>query len=86
MLWLQTTLPFPQPKPGPLPKDRSETTMPLQVTDTDYVSPWSNGLVVKVLDSESRGPVLKTIEWFQSRLSFSSFRGQLNEYQEFVGT
>ena len=60
--------------------------MPLQVTDTDYVSPWSNDLVVKVLDSESRGPVLKTIEWFQSRLRFSSFRGQLNEYQEFVGT
>ena len=37
---------------------------------------WSNGLVVKVLDSQSRGPVIKTNGWLQGRLSLSSFRGQ----------
>ena len=29
----------PQPKPGPLPKDRSEAAMPFQVIGTDYASP-----------------------------------------------
>ena len=28
---------YPQPKPGPLPKHRSEAAMPFQVIDTDYV-------------------------------------------------
>ena len=37
---------------------------------------WSNGLVVKVLDSQSRGPVIKTTGWLQGRLSLSSFQGQ----------
>ena len=37
---------------------------------------WSNGLVVKVLDSQSRGPVIKTTGWLQGRLSLSSFRGR----------
>ena len=31
------------------------------------------GLVVKVLDSKSRGPVFKTTGWLQGRLSLSSF-------------
>ena len=34
----------------------------------------SNGLVVKALDSQSRGPVLKTTGLLQVRLSLSSFR------------
>ena len=37
------------------------------------VNLWSNGLVVKALDSQSRGPVFKTSEWLQGRLSLSSF-------------
>lgn len=36
---------------------------------------WRNHLVVKALDSLSRGPGLKTSAWFQCRLSFSSCRG-----------
>ena len=36
---------------------------------------WSNVLVGKVLDSQSRGPVFKTTAWLQGRLSLSSFRG-----------
>ena len=39
--------------------------------------PWgSNGLVVKALVSQSRGPVFKTTRWLQGRLSLSSFRGR----------
>ena len=34
----------------------------------------SNGLVVKALDSQSRGPVLKTTGLLQGQLSLSSFR------------
>ena len=33
---------------------------------------WSNGLVVKVLDSQSRGPTFKTNGWLQGQLSLSS--------------
>ena len=33
------------------------------------------GLVVKALDSQSRGPVFKTTGWLQGRLSLPSFRG-----------
>ena len=47
---------------------------------------WSNGLVVKALDSQSRGPVFKTTEWLQGRLSLSSFQGRQNEYHEFLET
>ena len=36
---------------------------------------WTNSLVVKVLDSQSRGPAFKTTRWLQSQLSLSSFRG-----------
>ena len=38
-------------------------------------SQWSNGLVVKALNSQSRGLVLKTTGWLQVGLSLSSFRG-----------
>ena len=43
----------------------------------------SNGLVVKVLHSQSKDPMFKTTGWFQARISLSSFQGQRNEYQEF---
>ena len=32
-------VPYPQPKPGLLPKNRSEPSMPFQVIGTDYVGP-----------------------------------------------
>ena len=32
-------VPYPQPKPGPLPKDRSEAAMPFQIIGTDYAGP-----------------------------------------------
>ena len=34
-----------------------------------------SGPVVKALDFQSKGPVFKTIWWFQGRLNLSSFRG-----------
>ena len=34
-----------------------------------------NGLVVKVLDSQSRSLMVKTIGWLQGWLSLSSFQG-----------
>ena len=34
---------------------------------------WSNGIVLRVLDSEFRGPRFKITGWFQGRLSLSSF-------------
>ena len=40
------------------------------------------GLVVSVLDSQSRGPRFKATKWFQGWVSLSSFQGQPNEYQE----
>ena len=43
---------------------------------------WSIGLVVIMLDSQSRAPRLKITGW----LSLSSFRGQLNEHQDLLGT
>ena len=47
-----------------------------------FVSKWSSGLVVRALDSQSRSLVLKTTGWLQGWLSFSSFQGYSNEYQE----
>ena len=35
-----------------------------------------DSLVVKALDSQSRGPVFKTTGWLQGQLSLSSFRGR----------
>ena len=46
----------------------------------------NSGLVVKVLDSQNRGPMFKLTRWLQVRHNFSSFRGRSNEYQEFLGT
>ena len=43
--------------------------------DSLFVS-WSKGLMVKTLDSQSRGPVFKTTEWLQGRLSLSYFLGR----------
>ena len=44
---------------------------------TPYIwSLWTNGLVVKTLDSQSSGPVFKTTGWLQGRLSLSSFRSR----------
>ena len=42
-----------------------------------------NGLVVKVLGSQSRSLIVKTIGWLQGRLSLSFFRGWQNEYWNF---
>ena len=44
------------------------------------------GLVIKELDSQSRGPKFETTGWLQGWLSLSSLRGRLNEYQEILGT
>ena len=43
---------------------------------------WSNDLVVKVLDSQSRGTVFKTTGWLQGHPS----KVDKNEDQEFLGT
>ena len=45
----------------------------IQVFLKKYKYSWSNGIVVKVLDSQSRGPVFKTTGWLQGQLSLSSF-------------
>ena len=47
---------------------------------------WSDGLVVKALDFQSGGPEFKTSGWLQGQLRISSFRSQLNEYQELLET
>ena len=44
------------------------------------------GIVVKALDSQSRGPKFKTAGWLQGQYSLSSFWGWLNKYQELLGT
>ena len=47
--------------------------------------PKEYGLVVKVLDSQSRGPTFKTTEWLQGQHSFLSFQGRSVEYQKLLG-
>ena len=37
---------------------------------------FSKGLVIKVLDSQTRGPVFKTTGWLNGWLNLSSFRGR----------
>ena len=37
----------------------------LNVTNNDFADIIANGLVVKVLDSQSKGPVFKTTGWLQ---------------------
>ena len=46
----------------------------------------SNGLVVKVLDSQSWGPRLKTNGLIQGQFSLSFLWGLSSEYQELLGT
>ena len=43
-------------------------------------------LVVRVLDSQCKGPRFQTIGRLQSQLSLSSFRDQSNWYQYILGT
>ena len=45
-------------------------------SDEGHKKVWSNGLVVKALESQSRGLVFKTTGWLQGPLSLSSFRGR----------
>ena len=45
-----------------------------------------NGLVVKVLNSQSRGSMIRTIGWSQRWLNLSSFCGWSSECQKFLGT
>ena len=47
---------------------------------------WSNGLVIKALDSQSRCPLFKATGWLEGRLSLLSSRGRSNEYQGSLGT
>ena len=46
---------------------------------------WSSGRVVKALDSQFMGSMLKSTKWLQNRLSLSSFCSPSNSYQEFLG-
>ena len=54
--------------------NRYQSTLPKYVVSPNFVitEQWSNSLVVKLLDSKSRGPVFKTAGWLQGRLSLSS--------------
>ena len=45
-----------------------------KIASCDNFSLSFSGLVVKWLDSQSRGPVFKTTGWLQGRLSLSCFR------------
>ena len=45
-----------------------------------------NGLLVKVLDSQTRSAVFKTIGWLQGWLSLLFFQVRQIEYQEIDGT
>ena len=47
---------------------------------------WSNGLVFKALDSQSRVLGFKITGWLQGQLSLSSFRGRSIEHQELLET
>ena len=47
---------------------------------------WSNGLVVRAQVYQTKDPWFKTIRWLKNWLSISSFKGQSNGYQGFLGT
>ena len=47
---------------------------------------WSSGLIIKVLDFKSRGPIFKTNGLLQGQLRISSFQCQSIEYNELPGT
>ena len=61
-------------------KKQQQKTTKTNKKNKDILQFMSNGLMIKTLDSQSRGPV------FKGRLSLSHFRGRSNEYQEFLGT
>ena len=63
---------------------RKNRILNLQISNCrqNLIPLWSIGLMVRVLDSQPRGPRLKTTGW----LSLSSFQGQLNEHQDPLGT
>ena len=42
--------------------------------------------MVKILDSQSRGPQFKITGWLQGQLSLSSFQGRSVEYLKLLGT
>ena len=46
----------------------------------------SNGLVVKMLNSQSMSPEFKTARWPQGQFNLLPFQGRLSEYQEVLGT
>ena len=56
-----------------------------QNTSTSLHNLWSNGLVVRVQVYQTKDPRLKTTRWLKNCLSLSSFKGQSNEYQRFLG-
>ena len=47
---------------------------------------WSNGVVLKEQVYQTKDPRFKTIRWLKNSLSISSFKGQSNEHQGFLGT
>ena len=47
---------------------------------------WNNGLVVRMLDSQSRVSKFKIVSWVQGWLNFSSFQDLSNKYKELLMT
>ena len=56
----------------------------LNIYNLTYVFPII--VMVRVLDSKSKSPRLKSTEWLQHQLILLSCRGWLKEYQELLGT
>ena len=56
-------------------KVRSEKLAKKLFKVTEPTCIWSDGLVVKSLDPQSRGRVFKTTGWLQGLISLLSFRG-----------
>ena len=57
-----------------------------QNTSRGIYNLWSNDLVVRVQVYQTVGPRFKTMRWLKNCISLSSFKGQSNEYQGFLGT
>ena len=64
------------------------STLSLLTTDKTpcFVHLWSYGLVVKVLDSQSRGPISKPLGGSKVDSAFHPSEVNQNEYHEFLGT
>ena len=45
----------------------------------------NHGLIIRVMDSPSKGLGFRTTGWLQRGLSLSSIQGQLNECQNVLG-